>query len=306
MTQSLEYFETGLARFRTVREMLLAEWSSDSNASTPIETDSSIRTTEYSIGDPSAGIILRRYYCSARPKAVIVWVHGGAFVVGDLDMAEADWVARSLCQSGFEVYSVDYRKVSSDLHFPAPNDDVYSAWKLALAEANALSVPIHLGGASAGGAFAASLVVRLDNLNETLPSSLALVYPVLHPELPEPTEEQRLASAEIPERAVFDEQVIAGMHFMYAGSAENLQNPEAFAGLADLKCFPRTLILNSEHDMLRPSGEKFGQQLAAAGVSVQVKTEIGSRHGQLNEPNNPSGQSSLRRLLSWFEESLPA
>ena len=76
----------------------------------------------------------------------------------------------------------------------------------------------------------------------------------------------------------------------------------AFAGLADVSHFPKTLVLNSEHDMLRPSGEKFGQQLLAAGVEAVVTLESGSRHGQLNEPNNPLGQKSLLRLLDWFSD----
>ena len=45
---------------------------------------------------------------TARPTAGLVWAHGGGFAAGDLDMPEADWVARSLAERGITVISVDY------------------------------------------------------------------------------------------------------------------------------------------------------------------------------------------------------
>ncbi len=44
-----------------------------------------------------------------RPGARLVWAHGGGFVAGDLDMPEADWVARTLAARGVTVVSIDYR-----------------------------------------------------------------------------------------------------------------------------------------------------------------------------------------------------
>lgn len=304
----MEYLNRGLERFRDAREVMLANASSSSDENPEIPSHlvldpelQNIAMVEFPIGEAANEVWGRRYTPKVPPRAVIVWIHGGAFVLGDLDMQEADWVSRALCRSGFEVYSLDYRKVSPEVHFPAPNDDVNAGWKLAFESAISRSLPIYLGGASAGAALAAAQVKYLLSQALPIPERLALVYPVVHPILPSPTDEQRRASENLPERELFDEQVIAGMHYMYAGSIENMSNPLAFAGLHDIAGFPPTFILNSEHDMLRPSGEYFGQQLSDSGVEVYVATELGSRHGQLDQPDNLFGQKSLARLIAWFE-----
>lgn len=55
-------------------------------------------------------------------------VHGGGWLVGDLDLTEADWVARELCtRSGATIVSVDYRKAVDGLTYPAPLNDVVNA-----------------------------------------------------------------------------------------------------------------------------------------------------------------------------------
>ncbi len=58
----------------------------------------------------------------------LVWLHGGAFVGGDLDMPEADWVARQICdRAGAVVVSVDYRLAVGGVTYPVPHDDVVAA-----------------------------------------------------------------------------------------------------------------------------------------------------------------------------------
>lgn len=62
----------------------------------------------------------------------LVWVHGGAFVGGDLDMAEADWTAREVCAAtGAVVVSVDYRLARDGVRHPVPHDDVVAAVRYA-------------------------------------------------------------------------------------------------------------------------------------------------------------------------------
>lgn len=308
----LEYLNRGLERFREARNIMLAEFKSsrDGRPETPSHLVlypelQNVATVEFPVGDAAEEIWVRRYTPEVSPKAVVVWIHGGAFVLGDLDMQEADWVSRALCVRGFEVFSLDYRKASPEVHFPAPNEDIRAGWQLAFETATSKSLPIYLGGASAGAAFAASQVKYLLSEALPIPERLALMYPVVHPLLPAPTEEQRLAAESLPERDLFDDQVIAGMHYMYAGSIANMSNPLAFGGVGGVAGFPPTFILNSEHDMLRPSGEFFGQQLSESGVEVLVATEYGSRHGQLDQPGNPFGQKSLARLIAWFEGQSP-
>ena len=67
---------------------------------------------------------------TAVPTArALVWVHGGAFIGGSLDMPESDWVARELAARGIPVVAVDYAKCLGEVHYPVPSDDVLAAWR---------------------------------------------------------------------------------------------------------------------------------------------------------------------------------
>jgi acetyl esterase/lipase len=103
--------------------------------------------------------------------AGLVWAHGGSFVAGDLDMPEADWVARAFAARGVTVVSVDYRLVTpvpgtsvGEHVFPAGSDDVLAAWSWTLDHADDLGIDpaqLFLGGASAGANLVAGAVLRL-------------------------------------------------------------------------------------------------------------------------------------------------
>jgi acetyl esterase len=102
---------------------------------------------------------------ASRPGPGLVWAHGGGFAAGDLDMPEADWVARAFAARGVTVISVDYRlAVGGAGHYPAGSDDVLSAWRWTLAHADELGIDpdrLVVGGASAGANLVTGAVVRL-------------------------------------------------------------------------------------------------------------------------------------------------
>ena len=124
---------------------------------------------------------------TAQPTGhALVWVHGGAFIGGHLDMPESNWVALELAARGIPVLAIDYVKCLGDVHFPAPSDDVLAAWRFARSGAAELlgvgSNALLLGGASAGGNLAAGAAARLRDAGEFVPAGLVLVYPALHPD----------------------------------------------------------------------------------------------------------------------------
>jgi len=248
---------------------------------------------------PHGPVPIRLYDPRQTPRCTLMWIHGGGFAAGDLDMPEAHWVSLSLAAQGIAVVSVDYQKTLDGAHYPVAFDDVRAAWRWLIEHTGSsglASGALHLGGASAGAALAASLVVRLRDAGERMPDSLVLVYPVVHPRLPPPTAELEAATQGLPSSA----QLIVGMSDFVAGSVASLSDPHAFAGLSDPSAFPPTLILNSERDFLRASGELFAKQLLDAGAPVDCVTEAGATHGHLNEPDNPAGVRSLSRIADWL------
>ena len=222
----------------------------------------------------------------------LVWVHGGAFIGGYLDMPESNWVALELAARGIPVFAVDYTKCLGDAHFPVPSDDVLAAWRHARAHAvELLGVPpeaLLLGGASAGGTLTAGAVARLRDAGADLPAGLVSVYPALHPDGGRP--------GEIPDPASPMTQIALN----YAGSAEMLADPHVFAGLGSGDGFPPTLVVVCELDGMRPSGEAFASLLADAGVDVALHLEPGADHAHINEPSDPTALPTIEAIADWI------
>lgn len=239
------------------------------------------------------------------PAPGLVWLHGGGFVHGDLDMPEADWVARQFAARGIGVVSVDYRLVggADGVHFPVPSDDVLAAYAWTLENADRLGLDpanIALGGASAGGALAAAAALRLRDAAGPTPSRVLLAYPTVHAALPEPSAELAEKIARLAAEGLFNPARVGEMNLAYVGDAGELANPYAFPGGHDLAGLPPTLIINSDLDSLRSSGEAYAAELRAAGVDIHCLREDGTRHGHLNKPDLPGAQKSLERMAAWL------
>jgi acetyl esterase len=254
-----------------------------------------VKATDIRIDGPGRRPVPARLYRDASAEAsgrALVWVHGGAFIGGHLDMPESNWVALELAARGIPVLAVDYVKCLGDVHFPEPSDDVLAAWRHAAGNADELfgvaSDAVLLGGASAGGNLTAGAVARLRDAGEPVPAGLVLVYPVVHPNGPAPGEPLDPASPH------------SGLTLNFVGSEEALGDPHAFAGLGPAEGFPPTLIVVCEHDELRPSGEVFARHLAEAGVGATLRLEAGAGHGHINEPSDPTALPTVEAISDWI------
>ncbi len=234
--------------------------------------------------------------------AALVWVHGGAFVWGDLEMAESHWTGLMLAARGIPVLALDYRKALHGVTYPAGSDDVLAGWSWAVNHPETLGVPaarMHLGGASAGGSLAAGVAKRLRDGEGRQPASVVLAYPAVHPELTG-WDEAGLAAIRAERDAVyFSPGWIHDLSVHYAGAA-GLADPYAFPGVGDLAGTPPTLIVNCESDTLRRSGELYAEQLRAAGAETSVHLLPGAAHGTLNEPFTEAGVRTVDLISEWL------
>ena len=263
------------------------------------------RVTDVSVPGPHGDVRVRVYQHKRGPRRgpAVVWCHGGGWVSGDLEMPEADLVAREVCsRAGATVFSVDYRLAVGGVRYPIPLDDVVTAYRWAAANAvsfDADQARVLLGGASAGGNLAAGAALRLRDEHGPVPSGVVLAYPVVHAVLPPPSEELHRRLATLP-ALLSAPQVVAAMAGNYLGGPAESASPYAMPGLADLACYPRTLIINCEYDVLRASGEAYARALANAGVPVQAYVESGVLHGHLNMPWLDGAQRSLGKVVEWI------
>jgi acetyl esterase len=243
----------------------------------------------------------------------LVWAHGGGFVAGDLDMPEADWVARSLAARGVTVVSIDYRLVADGAgRYPAGSDDVLAAWSWTLEHAGELDVDparLVIGGASAGANLVAGAVLRLlghepPATASRLPAGVFLAYPTLLAVQPAPDAALRALLDANPAADRFGPANVRAMYEEYLGGPVDDAPLSAVPGRAaasDLAGFPPVLMINDESDELRVSGEVFAAALAEAGVPVELATEPGTEHGHLNRPDEPAASASIERVVRWIE-----
>jgi acetyl esterase/lipase len=228
----------------------------------------------------------------------LVWLHGGGFVSGSLDIPEADYLARVLASAGTPVLSVDYRLARGGVSFPIPHDDALAGWFWARKNAKSLGLDpdlLCLGGAGAGGNLAVGAALYLIDAGKPLPAKLLLAYPFLHAEL-------------APPAAGLDEEVMAGLprHLRftledcvrqaenYVGGPVSMASSYAMPGYADPTGLPPVALLACEYDDARGSSEVFASSLERAGVPVTYFLAEGAVHGHLNHAAGlPEGRPAL-------------
>ncbi len=224
------------------------------------------------------------------PWPALVWMHGGAFAGGSIDMTEADGVSREVCaRTPAVVISVDYHLVNQTVYWPVPHDDCVAALHWVIEHSAELSIDadrVSVGGASAGGNLAAGVALQAKDEGSPKIRSLLLIYPVIYLDPPPQQEQLREALNELPpllgggeEDPVRNKMLLWGA---FLGPTIHDPSPYAVPGLADVAGLPPTLVVISEYDGLRPGAEAFVEKLKGAGVRVIEHLEPGVLHGHLN------------------------
>lgn len=234
----------------------------------------------------------------------LVWLHGGGFAGGDLDMREADQVARELVErTGGVVFSVDYRLAREGVHFPVPHEDTLAAWLWVAANAREFGVPparLCIGGASAGANLAMGAAIYLNDIGEPLPAKMLLAYPFLHAVLP-PVQDFSGVMAALPRILRFTADDCRGMLENYVGGPVGMASSYAIPGNADPSGLPPAAVLACEYDDLRSSAELYGDSLRRAGTAVEFRLEEGATHGYLN---HSAALDVVQRGLSFLAAEL--
>jgi acetyl esterase/lipase len=282
LLEGIASFEAGLAD--PVTRARLDEFMSITDAPVPPAVD--VRDDE--APGPNGPVPVRVYSPAGGGSDLpcLVWLHGGAFRMGDLDMPEADWTARQICErAGAVVVSVDYRLCVGGITYPVPHDDAVAAVRWVRDEAVALGVDsgrISLGGASAGGNLATGAALKLRDADGWVPAALLLAYTTLHAVVPSPSRSLAPLLEEVPPLLRFFPEVRRGITENYLGGPESKADGYAMPANAVLEGLCPVLLLNSEYDDLRASAEVFAGQLAVAGVDVRQVLARGMLHGFLN------------------------
>lgn len=209
------------------------------------------------------------------PFPILAWFHGGGWVVGDLDSADA--TARHLAVgSRSVVVSVDYR-LAPDTKFPGAADDCYAATQWAVQNAADLrgdARRIAVGGDSAGGNLAAAVALMARDRQGPALSFQLLVYPVTQRNFTTGSY-QRCAEGYMLTKASME-----WYWRQYLKTDVDAVNPYAAPMVAtNLSGLPPALVITAEFDPLCDEGEAYGQRLQAAGVATTCTRYDGMIHG---------------------------
>ena len=235
------------------------------------------------------------------PDGVLVYFHGGGWVVGSID--EYDALGRNLAVStGCAVVMVDYRK-APEHRYPAAVDDAWQALTWTSANMTAIAgreVPLIVGGDSAGGNLAAvvSRIAR-DRPGPAVDLQI-LVYPVTDADLGTPSyldPANQLALNRDSMVWFWDHYVDAELRF---GPDLSPLRASSLSGL------PPAVVVLAEHDVLRSEGDAYVEALEAAGVPVRQRTFGGQMHGFLHMvnvlPGSADGIAYLAEQIRGFPE----
>jgi acetyl esterase len=238
------------------------------------------------ISGPHGDIPVRVYRPPSASRAApgLLWMHGGAFVAGDLDMPEAHVVSAELASRGVVVVSVDYRLATATVRYPVPLDDVHAAWGWFADATDDLGTDprrLAIGGTSAGANLAAAATMRVRDDSGVLPAVMLLAYPVVHFPVPALSDDVASEMRELPRMLRFTPADIIDITRWYLGRLTDIPT-RTMPGHGNLEGMPRTRIVLSEYDDLRGSGELFELQLREVGVPVVSTVAVGMLHGHLN------------------------
>jgi acetyl esterase len=240
------------------------------------------RVAELAVPGPAGPIPARLYVppgaAAPGPAALLVYYHGGGWVIGDLDTHD-DPCRFLATHAGAAVLAIDYR-LAPEHPFPAAVEDAFAAYAWALESAGRLGLDparIAVGGDSAGGNLAAvvSLLVREEGLRR--PAQQLLIYPVADTD--DDTPSRRLfAEGFLLTRADMD---FFESHYLPPGS--DRRDPRvAVLRADDLSGLPPAYVLTAGFDPLRDEAEAFAARLREAGVSVALRRHPGLVHSFAN------------------------
>jgi len=234
-----------------------------------------VDTTGTDIDVTGGKIHLRMYTPKSAngPLPVIVYYHGGGFVIADLDVYNAS--AQGLSeQTGAIVVSVAYRQ-APEHKFPTAHNDAFAAYQWVVNNAGSFKgdpKKIAVAGESAGGNLAANVSIMARDKKIMLPLHQLLVYPIAQSDM---NTKSYLAYASAKP---LNKPMMAWFTKNYLNSMAEAKDPRMSLISANLKGLPPTTIITAEIDPLNQDGKMLADQLKAAGVQVDSKDYTGVTH----------------------------
>lgn len=209
----------------------------------------------------------------AGPMPVIVYFHGGGWVIADSNVYDAS--PRALVrETGAMVISVDYRR-APEAKFPAQHDDALASYRWALANAASMGGDprrVALAGESAGGNLAVATAIAARDGGVAMPVAVLAVYPIAGGDLNTPSYQENANAMPLNRAAM-----AWFLRYTTNTPAETMDPRINLVG-ANLRGLPPVTIVAAQIDPLRSEGAMLAERLRAAGVRVMRREFPGTTH----------------------------
>lgn len=251
------------------------------------------RVTEATVDRTDGEVRLRVLVPIENPRGVVVYYHGGGWVIGSID--ESDTIARKLAErTACAVVLVDYR-LAPEHPYPTAVDDSYAALEWVgenLAEIADAEAPLIVAGDSAGGNLAAVMAIRARDRGGPAIALQALIYPVTDSDFSRPS----YASPE--NKLMLTREGMIWFWDHYVPESSRRKEPDASPLHAyDLSGLPPAVILTAEFDVLRDEGEAYAERLTEANVPTDLKRYAGQMHGFFSLLMLPGSELGFQQVV---------
>lgn len=276
----------------------------------PLEPERA-RTEEIQV-QGAAGLLPARVYrperAASRPAAgplpVILYFHGGGWVIADINTYDAS--ARALANaSGAIVVSSEYRR-GPEARFPAAHDDAVAVYRFMLDHAAALGGDgrrMAVAGESAGGNLAINVSLAARDAGLPMPVHQVLVYPVAGTDTSAPSVREHASGT----KPINGETIAWFLRHATNGPADAQDTRLNVLGVPDLSRLPPTTIVLAQIDPLRSGGEQLAQRLAAAGVPTDFRLFPGTSHEFFGAGAVvPEGREAVQYAANRLQQSFAA
>lgn len=233
-----------------------------------------VTVEQHTVDDFSVQIV--RPTKASRPLPIVVYYHGGGWVLGDFD-THARMVREISVQSGAVIVFVEYAR-APEAPFPIPVEQCYRALEWAAGQASTLGLDgsrIAIAGDSAGGNLAAAVALLAAKRNGPRICLQSLLYPVADCDFTTASYRDFATGLNL------DREAMQWFWNHYLPDEAQRMSPVASplrASLDELKGLPPALVVTAECDVLRDEGEAYARKLAAAGVPVTAMRFGGVLH----------------------------
>lgn len=258
------------------------------------------------IPGPAGEMPARLYSPVAHGEAdlpVLMFMHGGGFVQGDLDTHDAP-CAKLARDAHCLVIALDYR-LAPEHKFPAAVDDCIAAYKWLsdnVADWGGDAARIALAGDSAGGNLSAVICQQIKGGNVPMPAAQVLIYPATDFNADTPSHEELADGFIIPRDRMlwYTEQ--------YLNGDGDKDDPRASPLLAkDFSGLAPAMVITGGFDPLRDEGRAYADKLSAAGVPIVYREWPGQIHAFISLTKMiPQGDACLREIADYLVSAFAA